>query len=226
LYTNTVTHFNGIIDSTDALKRDKVDYYYRKAHLEKTIDDINSAYTTAQGLVAYINTLSDASLSKKAKRYAQIYLCLTEAEKQLANGSITKAQFSVQIQSCQTVSGGINGKILDDPDDSYMLSNEQLQYKSIDNEIRSGLEKSERLITLMPNPTKNRINILSKETFGECQLLISDFNGKIVMKKTITMNQDEPISIDLELTNGVYFYTINNESIILDRNKLIILNQE
>lgn len=78
----------------------------------------------------------------------------------------------------------------------------------------------------MPNPAQNRITILAKEDLGICTIAFTDLSGRLLISKTITLNQNESKVLDLDLKTGVYVYTISNINQVLDKNKLVIINND
>lgn len=76
-------------------------------------------------------------------------------------------------------------------------------------------EKKNSFTATATNPFKNKIDVqLMSADAGKAILYLSDVNGRIIIKKEIQIipgNNLIPLSVSLELTNGVYILRIEKD---------------
>ncbi len=66
-------------------------------------------------------------------------------------------------------------------------------------------------IDLFPNPAKNKIVFTTNIQIDKAQLIVHDLQGRVVLNFELFLNSGES-TIDLDLTNGVYFITFTKEN--------------
>ncbi len=73
---------------------------------------------------------------------------------------------------------------------------------------------SEQLLnsfTVFPNPTKNNLTIKTANALLDTEIIISDFRGRIVLKKSVLIT-NTALNIDVSnLENNIYFITLINQ---------------
>jgi Secretion system C-terminal sorting domain len=228
-------------------KMEKLNLYKAKAHVQHLQDKSNLAMATIAQTIAYVQ--ADAQLSADVSIKSLMKdKCFYDLSHQYNIGTLQKEQFSTALKACQASidsTAGLfrtNGSDAEDDNQVFEITEEMRNaatewpiikeppYRSYVDEDKQGYMNEYReitsLITVMPNPAQNRISILAKASFGVCTISFTDMNGRTVISKTITLNQNEPITIDLNLNNGIYLYTISNVNGTIDKNKLVVLNQE
>ncbi len=66
-------------------------------------------------------------------------------------------------------------------------------------------------IDLFPNPAKNKVVFTTNIQIDKAQLIVQDLQGRVVLNSELFLNSGTS-TIDLDLTNGVYFITFTKEN--------------
>jgi hypothetical protein len=83
--------------------------------------------------------------------------------------------------------------------------------------------KDKRLeVKLVPNPVQDECRIIINENIQDLDFQLINFNGKVIFKKLKISN--EMVVPFKELPNGLYFYIIRKNGVLISKNKLIKLN--
>jgi Secretion system C-terminal sorting domain len=240
-YSNQIS----AMQTTDFGKKlEKIKLLKNKAHVQHLQDKSNMAMITIDEAITFVQ--ADAALSQEVSvKQLMKDKCFYDVSHQYNSGQIQKEQFSTTLAICQAAIDNIPGlyrTINDDEDMAFEITEElkngmaempivkEPPYRSYVNEEGQGFvieeQRKSSMITVMPNPANNRISILAKEKLGVCTISFTDMSGRVVLTKTITLNQNEAFNLELNLNNGIYLYAIKSEGNIIDKNKLVILNQE
>ncbi len=240
-YSNQI---NAMAAPTSLSKQlEKLSLLKNKAHTQHLQYKSDLAMATIDAAIQFVqadpNLLNEVSLNALLKDK-----CYYDVSHQYNIGAIQKEQFYSSLKACQSsVSGSERTLDLEDGDTNNSMSLAMLQapaempmvkeppYRSYSNEDEQGYYDEAQLtktglISVMPNPAQNRITILTKEDLGTCTIAFTDLSGRLLISKTITLNQNESKVLDLDLKTGIYIYTISNENQVLDKNKLVIINND
>jgi hypothetical protein len=226
---------------------EKLSLLKNKAHVQHLQGKSNLAMATTEIAINLIQSdpILNAELSVKLLLKDK---CYYDVSHQYNTGLLQRELFSTTLQACQAAIDSLPGLLKTTADDfnidgSFIISEDMKNvtiemplvkeppYRSYVDEDKQGYVNENNglktsMITVMPNPAQNRISILAKVTWGVCTINFTDMSGRVVLNKTITLNQNESVHLDLNLNNGIYLYTISNEGNTIDKNKLVILNQE
>jgi len=74
-----------------------------------------------------------------------------------------------------------------------------------------GQDQALEAISVYPNPTEGRFNVVIPETYKEANIIISDINGKTVETRMITDNNGQPIQLSLNVASGIYLVRVVTE---------------
>ncbi len=82
-------------------------------------------------------------------------------------------------------------------------------------------EKHHSTNSLFPNPSSGKINLMVTDASAAHTLIIYDHLGKLI--KSVSIDKGlEKIELDLKLPQGVYFFSLNTNEIILQQGRLMI----
>jgi hypothetical protein len=106
--------------------------------------------------------------------------------------------------SCETIGYSMRtGRNLQDEqkDKSLLEFNEKNQIK----------KKQKNDLKIYPNPSQNTIYLTGKKLCQNCQIIITDINGRILQTEKLTSSAGT-LSISFNLDNGIYFVNLIDET--------------
>jgi len=97
---------------------------------------------------------------------------------------------------------------------------------SISKLMTSKCNLTESEIALYPNPCNGRNIIISTDqNIGNISLEIFNNVGQLVaLHKSLSLLQENPIQIQLDLTNGIYYFNISTYNSVIKHEKVVIIN--
>ncbi len=88
-------------------------------------------------------------------------------------------------------------------------SNFKSFYAKLDDSVLTTTDFNKNIVSLYPNPVKNKFNISGIENLKGSSYSITDASGRIIFNGTISDNSDYSFEVS-NLKSGIYFFTTNN----------------
>ena len=169
-----------------------------------------------QGAITIINNVLASYPKSQFAFYFEYLICSYKNEEAALNGTISNEEFLKRYVNCKATLNVNTPKIKTDVEQTARLFN-----KNKNNDV---VYAKDVALVVFPNPTAGSLNIqYDLKEYNEIIFELTDLQGKTLISSKLN-NQENSYKFDnLNLSNGVYIYTIKADNESLMTEKLVIV---